>query len=107
MKSYTLLTLLFALLSALGCNEKKYRLVEVQNPVYYENTAFKGSENLRSPKFEYLKTKYQLDTVFKEEEEEFQRILLLRHWIKSVIKIDDFGDPYPCLLYTSPSPRDG
>jgi hypothetical protein len=39
--------------------------------------------------------KYQLDTVFHGETDEFKRILLLRHWIKTVIKINDFGDPYP------------
>jgi hypothetical protein len=36
-----------------------------------------------------------LDTIFHGETDEFKRVLLLRHWIKSVIAINDFGDPYP------------
>jgi hypothetical protein len=79
----------------LACTTKEYHQVIAENPVYIPNTAFHSYEDLSSPKFQHLINKYQLDTVFKEETEEFKRILLLRHWIKSVIKIDDFGDPYP------------
>jgi hypothetical protein len=95
MKTNIVVSFLVAIMVAGGCSEKKYTIVEVENPAFHENTAFNRSEDLRSPKFERLKTKYQLDTLFKGEEDEFQRILLIRNWIKSVIKIDDFGDPYP------------
>ena len=78
-----------------SCTHRNYHQVEVDNPAYIPNTAFSSYEDLRSPKFEHLVTKYQLDTVFKGETNELKRILLLRHWIKSVIKINDFGDPYP------------
>lgn len=77
-----------------GCTEKKYQIVEVNNPEYRKNKAFKYSEDLSSPKFEHLIKKYQLDTVFHGEEDEFQRMLLLREWIKTVINIDNTG-PYP------------
>jgi len=94
MRTNGLLTFI-ALLFLIGCAERKYVVIETDNPPFYENTAFNSFEDLRSPKFERLKTKYQLDTVLRGEEDEFRRILLLRNWIKDVIKIDDFGDPYP------------
>lgn len=78
-----------------SCTEKEYHNVEVDNPTYRKNTAFNYSEDLSSPKFQHLIDKYQLDTIFHGETDEFKRILLLRHWIKTVIKIDDHGDPYP------------
>jgi hypothetical protein len=84
----------------LTCRNKQYHQVEVENPVYIPNTVFRSYEDLNSHKFQQIITKYKLDTVFKGETDEFKRILLLRHWIKSVIKIDDFGDPYPGDGYT-------
>jgi hypothetical protein len=67
----------------------------MENPVFKPNTVFNSYEDMSSPKFGHLITKYQLDTIFHGETDEFKRILLLRHWIKSVIAINDFGDPYP------------
>ena len=78
-----------------GCTKKTYFQAEVINPSFIPNLVFRSGEDLSSPKFDHLKTKYQLDTIFHGETDEFKRILLLRHWIKSVIKINDFGDPYP------------
>jgi hypothetical protein len=52
-------------------------------------------EDLSSPKFKALKERYQLDTIFHGETDEFKRILLLRDWIRSVISINDFSDSYP------------
>ena len=80
---------------SLGCTNRTYFTEEAENPVFKTNTLFKSHEEMSSPKFEHLITKYQLDTIFHGETDEFKRILLLRHWIKSVIAINDFGDPYP------------
>ncbi len=71
-----------------SCNSKQYYIVDVQNPEYKPNTAFLSLEDLTSPKFNHLIEKYQLDTIFHGETNEFKRILLLRHWIKKHIKID-------------------
>ncbi len=79
----------------ISCNKREYYKADVTNPVFRPNREFLSSEDLSSPKFEHLREKYQLDTIFHGETDEFKRILLLRHWIKSVIKINDFGDPYP------------
>ncbi len=90
-----IVVIFIVLAGSFSCVEKKYQLVEVDNPVYKKNTAFNYSEDLSSPKFRKLREKYQLDTIFHGEEDEFTRILLLREWIKAMIKIEDHGDPYP------------
>lgn len=79
----------------ISCGRKEYYQADISNPVFRPNVEFRSSEDLSSPKFRHLVEKYQLDTIFHGETDEFKRILLLRHWIKSVIKINDHGDPYP------------
>ncbi len=87
---------MFAVLGCcIACVGKKYELLEMDNPVFKQNTAFKYSEDLTSGKFDHLKSKYQLDTIFKTGESEFEKILLLKEWVHNVIPIDNFGDPYP------------
>ena len=83
-----------------NCSTRSYYCEKVDNPVFKPNEVFKSYEDLSSPKFSHLITKYRLDTIFHGETDEFKRILLLRHWIKSVISINDFGDPYPGDGYT-------
>ncbi len=92
MKTFIFTTILVL---SLSCSNMHFEKVDVINPEYIPNTIFNSSEDLTSPKFEYLRTKYQLDTVFHGETDELKRILLLRHWIKSVIPIENEGDPYP------------
>lgn len=77
-----------------SCIAQKYHVVKVDNPPFYPNTAFQSYENLNLPKFKALKEKYQLDTIFHGETNEFKRILLLSNWIHRHIKINDIG-PYP------------
>lgn len=91
---YTILILSFCF-SIFSCKNREYIQVSVNNPPYRPNLEFHSGEDLSSPKFSQLIKKYQLDTIFHGETDEFKRILLLRHWIKSVIAINDFGDPYP------------
>jgi hypothetical protein len=85
---------LFILILFQGCGGKVYYQAEVNNPVLKPNLVFQGYEDLNSPKFNHLKDKYQLDTIFHGETDEFKRILLLRHWIKTIVAINDSG-PYP------------
>jgi hypothetical protein len=89
-----ILILFLAALSA-GCAKREYYQAEFSNPAFRPNLEFRSGEDLTSPKFEHLRIKYQLDTIFHGETDEFKRILLLRHWIKTVIRIDDHGEPYP------------
>jgi len=87
-----MIVITFMVLSA--CNRLPYHQSAILNPQSFPDTAFVSFEDLSSPKFEALKSKYQLDTIFHGETNELKRILLLRHWIHEKIKIDDYG-PYP------------
>ena len=87
--------LIYVIFLFFSCQPPTYYSEQVENPPFRPNTVFRSFEDLKSPKFAHLRNKYQLDTVFHGEKDEFKRILLLRHWIKSVIKIDDHGEPYP------------
>ena len=70
------------------CSERKPLSVDTSgNPPLIKNTAFNGYEDLASPKFRTLRDKYQLDTVFHGEQDEFKRMLLLRNWIRSVMHL--------------------
>lgn len=78
------------------CREKKPVSADQSgNPPLKMNTAFKSHEDLASPKFQALKNKYQLDTIFHGEQDEFKRMLLLRNWIRTVVHIGDFEADYP------------
>lgn len=79
-----------------GCGKNKpYAVVQIDEPVFIENTAFKAFEDLTSPRIEEFKGKYKLDTVFNDEQDEFERMLILRDWVRTVIQINDFEDEYP------------
>ena len=88
MKSKFILLAASGLLILSCIAQKPFHEVKVDNPDFYTNTAFKSYEDLSYPKFKALKEKYQLDTIFHGEKDEFKRILLLRHWIKKTIPID-------------------
>ena len=88
---------IFILLVASGllivsCTTPKFHEVKVDNPGFFANTIFKSYEDSSFPRFEALREKYQLDTIFHGEKDEFKRILLLRHWIYKTIPI---GIPPP------------
>jgi hypothetical protein len=93
MKSLCLPALFLIILA--GCSNPEYFVEEVDNPVFKPNIEFMGQEDLNHPGFQMLREKYQLDTIFHGETDEFKRILMLRHWIRSVVSINDHGDPYP------------
>jgi hypothetical protein len=92
-KMKTSLTLAVPLVMlTLSCTAPKFQEVKVDNPNFYANTAFISYNDSSFPKFNALKEKYQLDTIFHGEKDEFKRILLLRHWIKKTISV---GVPPP------------
>jgi hypothetical protein len=90
-----ILSVLCSLL-ALSCDKRAYvSHVEPGDPEFRGNSAFYSFEDLSSPKFAALRSKYQLDTIFHGEQDEFKRMLLLRNWIRTVINIADFEEAYP------------
>src|SRR5712672_2250832 len=91
----TILSVLCGLL-VLSCDKRAYVAhVEPGDPEFIANSAFYSFEDLSSPKFAALRSKYRLDTIFHGEQDEFKRMLLLRNWIRTVINIADFEEAYP------------
>ncbi len=67
----------------------EFVVMPVDNPVYHGNELFRSYENYYSPRIAQLREKYNLDQVVTGESNEWRRILLLRHWIKSKIRIEN------------------
>jgi hypothetical protein len=63
-------------------------VVALENAAYRPNEIFLHQEDLRSPRFEDLRSRYRLDEVIRGQTDEFQRILLLRNWIRRRIVTD-------------------
>jgi hypothetical protein len=78
-----------------SCSERSYYAVEVENPTRKPNKVFLSFEDLSLPRAGNLIARYRPDTIFKGETDEFNRILLLRHWITSVIPMDWSAGHYP------------
>jgi hypothetical protein len=69
----------------------RFVVVPVENPRYCGNELFRAFENYYSPRIRELRSRYRLDDVVSGESDEWKRILLLRHWIKSNIAIDNYN----------------
>jgi len=67
----------------------RFVVMPVKNPQYCGNELFRAFENYYSPRIGELRTRYGLDAVVAGETDEWKRILLLRHWIKSNIAIEN------------------
>jgi hypothetical protein len=67
----------------------RFEVVPVENPRYCGNELFRAFENYYSSRIGELRSKYGLDAVVAGETDEWKRILLLRHWIRSHIAIDN------------------
>ena len=67
----------------------RFVVLPVDNPRYCGNELFRGFENYYSPRIRELHSRYRLDDAVTGENDEWKRILLLRHWIKSNIEIDN------------------
>ena len=67
----------------------KFDIVPAENPRYCGNELFRAFENYYSPRIRELRSRYNLDAIVAGETDEWKRILLLRHWIRSHIEIDN------------------
>jgi hypothetical protein len=68
---------------------RQFVVLPVENPRYCGNELFRAFENYYSPRISQLRSRYGLDAVVAGESDEWKRILLLRHWIKLHIAIDN------------------
>lgn len=88
---------LLAVLVAMPCHPNKAEaregdrmtVVPVENPRFSNSELFRAFEDYYSPRVRRLRERYDLDAVVAGETDEWKRILLLRHWIKSKIAIDN------------------
>ena len=69
----------------------RFVVVPVENPRYCGNELFRAFENYYSPRIRELHSRYRLADVVAGESDEWKRILLLRHWIKSNIVIENIN----------------
>ena len=77
-------------LQAIGEGENgRFKQIPIDNPRYSNNELFRAYERFESPRINQLRETYHLDDVVKNETDEWRRMLLLRHWIKSNIKIEN------------------
>jgi len=84
-----------------------YRVVSVDNPVYRPNELFPAQEDITSPRFEEVRSKYPLDEVIAGEEDEFRCILRLRQWVHKRLVVDR-AKPVPggdALVYLAEGPK--
>jgi hypothetical protein len=87
--SVLLLLSLVAMAGVSAGESEQFVVLAVENPRYCGNELFRGFENYYSPRISRLRSRYGLDAVVAGESDEWKRILLLRHWIKSNIAIDN------------------
>ena len=83
------LAILATLFVMAGCGNVQYEVEKIDNPPFKPNVEFIGFEDLNHPGFKHLIDKYQLDTIFHGETDEFKRILLLRNCLKKSRKKPD------------------
>jgi len=71
----------------------KFVQIRVKNPAFSPNELFQAYENYYSPRIKLMREKYKLDDVVKNETDEWQRMMLLRHWIAAHIPIENINPP--------------
>ena len=74
---------------AFASQKRQFVVLDVENPRYCGNELFLAFENYYSPRIKQLRSRYGLESVVTGESDEWKRILLLRHWIRSHIAIDN------------------
>ena len=83
-------SILFLLsLTSFAQESGRFVVIPVENPRYCGNELFRAFENYYSPRVRELRSRYGLDAVVAGERDEWKRILLLRHWIRSHIEIEN------------------
>ncbi|MEW6236082.1 MAG: transglutaminase domain-containing protein [Candidatus Omnitrophota bacterium] len=66
-----------------------FTIIPVKNPEYHGNELFRAYDSYYNPRIKQLRERYGLDQVVAGETDEWRRILRLRHWIKSKIRIEN------------------
>ena len=97
--SHVRLTLSILLLGAAArdaAGQAKYTVRAVENPQFRPSQIFFRFEDIASPRFGELRRRFAFAETVKGVEDEFERILRLRHWIFTTLKVDS-SKPSPPL----------
>ena len=100
MRKFSIITVFFLLIGGQGLEFAqaeslgKFVIKKIKNPTFHSNELFRAYENYYSPRIKLLREKYGLDKVVAGEDDEFKRILLLRHWVHSNMRIEDHHPTY-------------
>ncbi len=84
----TILVLLVCGAEGDAAGQTKYAARTVANPEFRPSQVFFRFEDITSPPFEALRRRFPLAEVVKGAGDEFERILLLRKWIYTTLKVD-------------------
>jgi hypothetical protein len=68
--------------------QPKYVVRQVANPEFRPSQVFFQFENITSPPFDELRRRFPFAEAVKGVDDEFERILLLRHWLFTTLKVD-------------------
>ncbi len=80
--------LAFCLLGGAAAAQGKYSVREVKNPAFRPSQIFFRFEDISSAPFDELRRRFAFAEAVKGVKDEFERILLLRHWIFRTLKVD-------------------
>lgn len=100
MPSTNTLLVIVALLGTIACSDAygqaAYTVQKTANPEFRSSEIFYRFEDITSPPFVELRRRFALADVARSSDDEFQRILLLRHWIFTTLKVDQ-SKPQPSM----------
>jgi hypothetical protein len=89
--SHARLTISILLLSAAAGDataQAKYTVRPIENPQFRPSQIFFRFEDIASPPFDELRRRFAFGETVKGIEDEFERMLRLRHWIFKTLKVD-------------------
>ncbi|MCW5979112.1 MAG: hypothetical protein KIT09_13635 [Bryobacteraceae bacterium] len=72
-----------------AAGQAKYAVRPVENPEFRPSQIFFRFEDIASPPFDELRRRFPFAETVKGVEDEFERILRLRHWIFTTLKVDN------------------
>lgn len=80
--------LLASVVCSAAAGQTGYVVRKTANPEFRPSQVFYRFEDIASPPFDELRRRFALADVVKGTDDEFARILLLRHWIFTTLKVD-------------------
>ena len=110
--SHARLTISILLLSAAArdaAGQAKYTVRPIENPQFRPSQIFFRFEDIASPPFGELSRRFAFAETVKGIEDEFERILRLRHWIFNTLKVDltKPGPPMDAISILAQGPSGG